>query len=320
MGRIVVRIKAAALCAADLDPYHGRQHAGVGTKGHGSVIPGHQGCGLVEKVGPGVDSVIVGDRVAVYTFVSCNHCNGCRAGEWMFCKEAKCFGFDMNGADAELLLTPARNCLKIPAWMDFIDGSLTTDLLGTTYSAAKKLEVGPFDNVAIFGMGPIGVCEAMVCKSLGAAVIGIDPVKERLQHVKKLGCDYTLQNLGDVNVVESINSMLGDEAVSKSIDCSGSAIAESEALECVAPHGKVAFVGWGHRTEIKPVEQVITKDLTIRGSWYFNIADFDEMIRLVNRKKIRLAETVTHRFPLAKASEAFQLFDSKKTLKTVLLP
>jgi threonine dehydrogenase-like Zn-dependent dehydrogenase len=91
-------------------------------------------------------------------------------------------------------------------------------------------------------------------------------------------------------------------------------------LNCVSLHGTVAFVGWGSHAEIEPARQVITKDVTIRGSCYFNIADFEEMIRFVRTKKIPLASLVTHRYPLQDASEAFSVFDAKKTLKAVLLP
>jgi propanol-preferring alcohol dehydrogenase len=111
-----------------LDPYHGKEHVGVGSRGHGPVIPGHEGSGIVESTGPDVETVKVGDRVAVYTFVSCNNCGECRSGFWMLCRDARCLGFDRDGPDAERLLVPARNCLRIPDWMTFVEGSLVTDL------------------------------------------------------------------------------------------------------------------------------------------------------------------------------------------------
>ena len=318
-GEVVVRVKSSSLCAADLDPYHGKAHVGVGEKGHGSVIPGHEACGVVEKIGPGVDFPNVGERVAVYTFVSCNNCSECFSGYWMLCKEARCLGFDLDGADAELLLVPARNCLEIPNWMDFDTGSLTTDLLGTTYSAAKRIDVNAEDSVAVFGLGPIGICQVLVCKALGAQVVGIDTVRERLEIGKSLGCDEVLDSTQVSDVKGEINKLLGG-LPTKSIDCSGNARAESESLRCVGNHGKVALVGWGLKAEIEPAGQVITKDLTIRGSWYFNVGDYQKMINLVRSKKLPLEKTITHRFKLDQSAEAFLLFDSKKTLKTVLNP
>ena len=82
----------------------------------------------------------------------------------------------------------------------------------------------------------------------------------------------------------------------------------------------VAYVGWGLKAEIQPAAQIITKDLTIRGSWYFNIADYQNMLSFIESQKIPLLETVTHRFALDDVSRAFELFDAKNTLKTVLIP
>jgi propanol-preferring alcohol dehydrogenase len=205
-GEVVVRVEASALCAADLDPYHGRQHVGVGSRGHGPVIPGHEGAGTVESIAPDVRSVKVGDRVAVYTFVGCNNCRECRSGFWMLCRDAQCLGFDRDGPDAELLVVPARNCLKLPDRMDYVEGSLMTDLFGTTYTAARRIHVSARDTVAIFGMGPIGVCEVAICKALGAEVIGVDVVDDRLAAARGFGCDHTVNSGAEDPVSKSNRS------------------------------------------------------------------------------------------------------------------
>lgn len=317
-NEVVVRLKSAALCSADLDPYHGKKHAGVGQKAQDPVIPGHEGCGVVEKVGPNVYNLKEGDRVAIYIFVSCGHCSECQSGSWMLCRAARCVGFDLDGCDAEQIVIPDRNCLKLPNSIDFDEGCLITDLLGTTYSAARKIDVASSDYVAVFGAGPIGICETAVCRAMGADVIVIDVIEERLEQSKKFGADVVI-NSSYTDPVQAIRDITGTRVV-KAIDCSGNSQAEIHALSSVSLHGSLVFVGWGTKTEIRPVDQVITRDLTVRGSWYFNISDFERMTNFVQSKKIPLKDMITHRFKLNQASEAFDLFDKKKTLKVVLHP
>ena len=91
------------------------------------------------------------------------------------------------------------------------------------------------------------------------------------------------------------------------------------ALDAVRPFGKVAFIGESKETTIRPSEQLIRKQITLMGSWYFGIAEYAEIAELLISKKIDLEQLATHTFSLDEAPLAFSLFDQRKTEKAVFV-
>ena len=72
-------------------------------------------------------------------------------------------------------------------------------------------------------------------------------------------------------------------------------------------------------TTIRPSDQLIRKQLTLIGSWYFNIAEYQEIVDILVAKKINLERLATHRFSIDEAETAFKLFDERKTEKAVFV-
>ena len=83
--------------------------------------------------------------------------------------------------------------------------------------------------------------------------------------------------------------------------------------------GSVAFIGESRETTIRPSDQLIRKQLTLIGSWYFNIAEYEEIVDVLVGKKIDLERLATHRFSIDEAETAFRLFDERKTEKAVFV-
>ena len=191
IGEAVVRVKASAICRSDLSLYYGNAVLpGVVNP----VISGHEPAGIVEEVGPGVTSVKPGDRVAVYLAVGCGHCQYCRHGDLQLCPDWECLGFTRDGGNAEFLLVPAANCLKMPDEMSFVAGAVSTDAFGTLYSACRKLDVAGDTTVAIFGIGPMGSAGILAAKACGARVIAVDPLEVRREFALELGADAALDS------------------------------------------------------------------------------------------------------------------------------
>ena len=132
-GEVLVRMKASALCRSDLHRYHGTQIF-EGDDEAAYITPGHEPCGIVEKLGEGVTKVKKGDRVAIYLGLGCGTCPDCLRGDVMLCKKFRCIGFAVNGAHADYMTIPEENCLPMPDKMDYITGALSTDVGGTLYT------------------------------------------------------------------------------------------------------------------------------------------------------------------------------------------
>jgi threonine dehydrogenase-like Zn-dependent dehydrogenase len=318
-NEVLIQMKASAICRSDMSLYYGNPVVGGDAAKSGDIIPGHEPAGLVVHVGAGVNAIKPGDRVAVYLAVGCGACAYCKSGYMMFCKSWKCIGFDVHGGDADYIVVPEKNCMKIPDGLSYVAAAVSTDAVGTLYHAQKRLNISGKDTLVIFGLGPMGGAGILVAKALGATVIAVDMIDERLQLAQKeLGADYIINGKNE-DVVGKIREITGNKGADAALDCSGSPIAENQALDGVSPHGRVAFVGESRESTIRPSEQLIRKQVTLMGSWYFPIQEFAEIMEFIVRKNIPVEKLVTHTFALDEAEKAFRLFDERKTEKAVFI-
>ncbi|WP_134698697.1 zinc-binding dehydrogenase [Ammoniphilus sp. YIM 78166] len=317
-GEVLIKLKASAICRSDMSLYYGNSVFGDGKTKSGCNVPGHEPAGEITEVGEGVAHYKPGDRVAVYLAVGCGECPHCKSGYKMFCKEFKCIGFDSHGGDADFMVVPAENCMRIPDDMSFVTAAVSTDAVGTLYHAQKRLAISGRDTLVIFGLGPMGGAGVMIAKALGATVIAVDMLDDRLEVAKELGADYTI-NGKNVNALEEISRITNGLGADAAIDCSGSPHAENNALDCVKPHGRVAFIGESRETTIRPSEQLIRKQIMVIGSWYFPIFEYEEIADFIVKKGLPVEGLVTHKFKLQEAETAFRLFDERKTEKAVFV-
>ena len=312
-GEVVVRMKASGLCGSDLHLYRqtAAQRAGNDT------IPGHEPSGVVEMLGAGIDTVRVGDRVSVYHYRGCGHCKHCRAGNIMWCAERRGYGGPIHGADADLLLTDARNCLPLPDELSFAHGALMACAAGTAFSSMRKLQASGEDTLVIFGQGPVGLCGLLVAKAMGGRVIGVDPIPERRALALRLGADAALDPSA-VDVREAIRDLTHGEGADLAFETSGSAAGQNGAVDCLRLGGKAVFVGFGVREKTLNPSQFIGRQLTLMGSFVIPIYMYDDLAQFILDHNLPLEEMVTHRFSLEEAPQAFALFDQGATGKVIL--
>jgi len=189
-GQALVRMRASGLCGSDLRAiYH--QHTGEGAERYQKCIAGHEPCGVVEAVGPGVRSVQPGDRVVVYHIVGCSRCRNCRAGWMINClaqpPERAAYGWQRDGGHGEFLLAEERTLLRLPDELTYVDGALVACGFGTAYQAILRTAVSGRDRVLVVGLGPVGLGAVMLAAASGAEVIGVDLRPERLDLATRAG-------------------------------------------------------------------------------------------------------------------------------------
>ena len=315
-GEVLIAVRASCICRSDLSLYYG--NAVVGGGAAGSCVTGHEPSGDVAAVGPGVDQIAVGDRVAVYLGIGCGICEFCRQGNYFLCPRWSCIGFTADGGNAEYIVVPERNCLKIPDWMSYVAAAISTDAFGTLYSACKKLGISGASVLGIWGLGPMGTAGVLAAKALGARVAVFDPLAERRDFAVGLGADRAFDPAA-ADVRDDLDAFTDGAGLTAAIDCSGSTGAHNMALDAVRPNGKVAFIGECRESTIRPSDQLIRKQITLMGSWYFNAFEYAEILRVLKSAKIDLERLATHRFSLDEAETAFRLFDERKTEKAVFI-
>lgn len=169
--------------------------------------------------------------------------------------------------DADYLVVPAQNCLKLPDQISYEAGAVMTDMVGTQYHTQKRLNVSGSTTVAVFGLGAAGV---LIGKGRGARVIAVDVLESRLEMAQQLSADAVI-NSAKENPVEQLRALTDGDGVDVAIDCSGNPAGQNAALDSTRKQGAVAFVGESHSTTINPSDQLIRKLLTVIGAWYFPI-------------------------------------------------
>jgi threonine dehydrogenase-like Zn-dependent dehydrogenase len=312
-GEVLVRVRASAVCGSDMSALRGDQVVGQKPE---YLVPGHEIAGVVEAVGRGATGIQVGDRVAVYLAVGCMRCTFCRQGNIMVCPYAKIVGFDRWGGDAELVVVPAVNCMRIPEGMGFVEGAVSTDMFGTQFSAQHRLGVSGADTVIVSGLGPMGAAAVGIAKARGARVIAVDPVEHRRELGIRMGADEVAPAIGEV--MDGLGSGRGQGA-DVVVECSGNSAAQSAALDAVRPFGRVAFVGESRRAEIDPSNQFLRKLITVIGAWYFPIYQYDEIAQFLLERNVPVLELISHKLLLDDAPHAFEMLAARSAEKMVFV-
>lgn len=316
-GEVLIRMKASALCRSDLHRYHGTQ---IFDEDESScyITPGHEPCGIVEQLGEGVTKVKVGDRVALYLGLGCGTCPECLRGDVMLCGKFRCIGFAVNGAHADYMTIPEDNCLLLPEQMDFITGALATDVGGTLFTACKKLKLNGAKTAAIFGCGPMGSGGILMAKGFGAEVIAVDTDEKRLELAKSLGADYVL-NPAKEDAAAKIKRLTGGRGADAAIVTAGNGAALNSALDCVRVQGIVGQIAECSQATIDPSNQFVRKLIDLKGCWYFNRSDWEEISEFIVKKPIELRKICSSTYPISEAETAFRLFDSGEVQKVVFV-
>ena len=317
-GEVLVRMKASGVCGSDLNPLR----APKAQRGDPSKlnISGHEPCGVVAELGPGVTEVAVGKRAIVHHYSGCGRCKYCRIGYPQLCVQGhKVYGFTDDGGNADYMVVPAHMCVDLPDEMSFEEGAAIACGTGTAYAALKKLDVSGRDTLAVFGQGPVGLSATLLGSAMGARVIAIDIVPYRLDLAKRLGAAEVF-NANDGDAVEAVREMTKGEGAEATLECTAAPSVRAQTVESAKIFGRVCLVGErGSMTLDDVSRQVIHKHLTIYGSWTFSTVLLEEAANWVVDRNVPLKDLVTHRFSIERAREAFSVFQSGDTGKVVFV-
>ncbi len=192
-GEAVLRVGAGGICASDLRVFRGEKHAAAG------VIPGHEFAGTVAAVGPGVDTLHPGDRVAVYPILACGGCDFCRRGLRNRCLARQTLGYDRNGGLAEYVLLPEAivrqgQAVALPEGLSLARASLT-EPVACVLNSLETCGLRAGSSVFVVGAGPMGLLHVILARALGAgAIIVSEPVPARRAMADRLGATVVVDS------------------------------------------------------------------------------------------------------------------------------
>ena len=312
-GEAVVKIRSSGLCGSDLHRYRAPEPT--------NFITGHEPCGVIEELGPGAPPGLqVQDRVMVHHYAGCGICEICAMGYEQLCSHGHVTygGGTGHGANADYIVVPSRTLVHLPDELSFEEGAAISCGTGTAWNGLKKMDISGRDTVAVFGQGPVGLSGTHSAKAMGAQVIAVDIVPERLALAKELGADHII-NSQEADPVAGIQELTGGMGATAALETSGNSTARSQILQCLRPFARCCYVGIGGPASIDFNQDVIHKVATIYGSWTFSKSELIEIARFMVEVEVPLKKLVTHRFSLDQAVEAYRIFDGATTGKCVFL-
>ncbi|HEX7812684.1 MAG TPA: zinc-binding dehydrogenase [Burkholderiales bacterium] len=325
-GEVVLEIKASGMCGSDLKFYRavgGASSLGLG-KISGPLIAGHEPCGVVAAVGPGVaeNQAKVGMRVMQHHYRGCGVCEHCSTGWMQLCVEGvkEVYGATGHGAHARYMKCPARTLVPLPDELSFEAGAAISCGTGTAWGALHRLGLSGDQTIAIFGQGPVGLSATLLASGMGARVIALDTGEERLARAREFGADVLINPAKTENVVQAIRDLTHGRGAHASLDASSSPKARADAVRCVRTWGKACFVGEGDTVTLDVSNDMLRRQVTIIGSWTFSSVGQGECARYVADREIDLDRLFTQRWKLEQAEEAYKLFDKQTSGKGVILP
>lgn len=258
-GFVRVKVKAAAICATDLEVLDGNIPANY------PLTPGHEWSGIVDAVADDVDENWIGKRVIGSNDVVCLHCEACRSGNWRYCNDFEEIGFKRNGAYAEYVIVPAYGLCELPENVSFVHGALCEPLgvaLGTLEKAGAKFG----DTCLIMGAGSIGLCILAAAKAMGMKKIVVCATTEkRLKIAKEMGASYTIATR-EQDLMEEMKQIHpgGTDVV---IDATGIEECIQQSLKLARKGGTVALAGYGRgKTMSIRIDDIHVNNLRVVGA------------------------------------------------------
>ena len=325
-GEVVLEIKASGMCGSDLKFY--RAVGGPASLGFmasaGPVVAGHEPCGVVVAVGPGVDKAQAhaGMRAMVHHYRGCGVCPQCSTGWMQLCDEGvkEVYGVTGHGAHARYMKAPARTLVTLPDSLSFETGAAISCGTGTAWGALQRLGLMGQHTIAIFGQGPVGLSATQLAAAMGARVIALDVSPERLARAKEFGAAETINPATTDDVVRAVKDLTHGLGAHLSLDASSAADARAQAVRCVRTWGKACFVGEGGSVSLDVSPDLLRRQVTLIGSWTFSTVGQAECAQYVADRSVDVDKLFTHRWKLDQAKEAYELFDRQSSGKGVILP
>ena len=306
---VLVKIEACGICGTDLNilavpPAH---------KANTGIAIGHEGIGVVQEVGAGVNGLQPGDRVVIAPRLTCGKCAYCRRGLDNQCTNYQTIGTTIDGAFAPFLVAPERAFFKISPAVPRDEAALF-EPLSCVVGAVKRAPMQAGDNVLVIGGGPMGMLFAMQYQAMGAGKVMVaDVAPYRLDFAQEMG--LVAINVKEKELGKTVKELteLGADIV---VDAVGNQV--DAAIKCARRGGQIILFGLRPHDNPPVNQYTITRyDLTVHGA-FVGLYPFVQTIQLLESQRLQLAKLITHRLPLSDLAHGVELMRTQQAMKVLI--
>lgn len=316
----IVRVTLSSICTSDLHIKHGSVPRAVP-----GITVGHEMVGVVEEVGSAVTHVKPGDRVTVNVETFCGECFYCQHGYVNNCTSPHggwALGCRIDGGQTEYVRVPyaTTGLNKIPTSVTDEQALFVGDILATGFWATRISEVQADDTVLIIGAGPTGVC-TLLCTLLKnpRRIIVCEKSEARRAFIEEYYPQVLVVTPEQCEALVKEQSLHGGADVV--IEVAGTSDTFELAWRCARPNAIVTIVALYDKPQVLPLPDMYGKNLTFKTGGVDG-CDCEEILRLIEQGKIDTTPLITHRFPLSKIDEAYDVFENRKdgVIKVAVFP
>jgi alcohol dehydrogenase len=327
----LIRITTTTICGTDVHILKGEYPVAKG------LTVGHEPVGVIEKLGSAVSGYHEGQRVisgaitpsgqSYASLCGCHSQDGPGTPHGFKSMGGWRFGNTIDGCQAEYVLVPdaVANLAPIPDDLTDEQVLMCPDIMSTGFAGAESGRVRIGDTVAIFALGPIGLCAVAGAKLMGATtIIGVDTVPARLRAAAKLGCDHVV-DFRSADPVAEIMRLTRSRGVDVAIEALGTQGTFQSALRVLRPGGTLSSLGVYSGDLVIPMDAFsaglgdnkIVTSLCPGGKGRMR-----RLMEVIRSGRLDLSAMVTHRFTLDTIEDAYDLFSKQRdgVLKVAITP
>ncbi len=339
-GEVLVRLRASGVCHSDQNAIDGTAPTRC------PAVLGHEGAGVVEAVGTAVRSVEAGDHVTLSWAPACGACSECVRGLPQLCASAwpamaagglldgtsrlsrrgePVYHYSLISSFAEACVVPERSCIVVPADVPFdvaaLAGCAVTTGVGAVWNTARTR---PGDLVAVIGCGGVGLSALLGAAAAGAAaIVAVDVSEAKLESARQLGATATVRWEGSPEATAAAVREASNGGVDAAIEATGRVEAMLAAFLSTRNHGAAVLAGIPREDDVLPLPalSISRMERRVLGSIYGSSRperDVPLILDLYRRGRLPLDRLVSHRLPLERVGEAFELLRAGEARRTVI--
>jgi L-iditol 2-dehydrogenase len=315
-GDVVVRVEACGICGSDRHMFRGEYPTAL------PVTLGHEFCGIVEEVGPGVTRLKPGDRITGDPNIACGHCAHCRAGRPNLCDNLTAIGVFRDGGFADYVLVPQNQAIELPADLSPIHGAFS-EPLACCLHGLDVARIVPGSTVAVLGGGVIGLLMVQLARLAGATTIILATrQKPRRDLALELGATHAV-DAGRDDATARIAGPGGivPGGVDVVLECAGVPETFAQSIALARRGGTVVPFGVTPKAATIAVEpyDILTRELRIEGAW-LNPLTHGRAAALIASGALDLDRLVTRTVPLEEVPAIVSASPAFGEIKIIAVP
>ncbi|GAB6908430.1 Theronine dehydrogenase-like Zn-dependent dehydrogenase [Desulfosarcina cetonica] len=317
-GEMVVRTRVSGICATDI-----KTLLGQGLPKELPTILGHEVVGEIAEIGSGVDGYAIGERVAVYPIAVCGQCEYCRKGRHNLCDHEFGLAHGIAGGFAEYVRLP-RQIIEIGGVVKLADDlpferAVLAEPLSCAYASLRTCRVTAGDRVVILGAGPMGLMHLKLAKWMGATVIVVDILENRLKIAAQMGADHCINSATTDHAAE-IDRLTEGRGAAVVIASLGIPKVVEANLKLTGKGGTFNIFGGppaGETIRVDP-RWLHYMEITLTGTFACSPDDFRHCLELIRTQAITVDDLVSDTFTLDNFLDAVERAKAQAMIRGIV--